>query len=110
MLSDDHRKNRVGAALMSLEHYHSDGDKFLNQTVTENETWVSQFTPKIKSQLLRVAPCLITFKPRKFKQTLSTQKIMAMVFWDRKGVLLVEFMPQDTTINAEAYCATLRQL
>jgi histone-lysine N-methyltransferase SETMAR len=35
---------------------------------------------------------------------------MATVFWDRKGVLLVEFMPQGTTINAEAYYTTLRQL
>jgi histone-lysine N-methyltransferase SETMAR len=35
---------------------------------------------------------------------------MATVFWDRKGVLLAVFMPQDTTINAESYCATLRRL
>jgi hypothetical protein len=35
---------------------------------------------------------------------------MATVFWDRKGVLLIGFMPQGTTINAESYCATLRRL
>jgi len=49
-------------------------------------------------------------KPRKFKQTASARKLMATVFWDRQGVLLVDFMPRNTTINAEAYCATLRRL
>jgi histone-lysine N-methyltransferase SETMAR len=32
------------------------------------------------------------------------------VFWDRKGILLIAFMPQGTAINAEVYCATLKRL
>ncbi|GFV76257.1 histone-lysine N-methyltransferase SETMAR [Trichonephila clavipes] len=43
----------------------------------------------------------------KAKRTISTRKVMATMFWDRHGVLLVEFMQQETTINAAAYCATL---
>jgi len=35
---------------------------------------------------------------------------MATVFWDRKGVVLVEFMPKDYTNNAEEYCNTLKKL
>src|SRR5215510_13179687 len=49
-------------------------------------------------------------KPRKFKQSASARKLMTTVFWDRQGVLLVEFMPRNTTINAETFCATLRRL
>jgi hypothetical protein len=30
-------------------------------------------------------------KRKKFKQTLSARKLMATVFWDRKGVLIVAF-------------------
>jgi hypothetical protein len=37
-------------------------------------------------------------KPKKSKRTLSTRKMMATVFWERKGVLMVEFMQQGTTI------------
>jgi hypothetical protein len=33
------------------------------------------------------------------KQTLSARKLMTTVFWDRKGVLMVEFMQQGTTIT-----------
>jgi hypothetical protein len=35
---------------------------------------------------------------------------MAAVFWDRKGVLMVEFMQQGTTITSEVYCETLKKL
>jgi hypothetical protein len=31
-------------------------------------------------------------KPSKFKQTSAMRKLMATVFWDRKGVLMMEFM------------------
>jgi hypothetical protein len=47
-------------------------------------------------------------KPEKFKQT-STRKLMATVFWDRKGVLMVEFMQQGTTITSEVHCKALKK-
>jgi hypothetical protein len=48
-------------------------------------------------------------KPKNFKQTLSARKLMVTVFWDRKGVLMVEFMQQATTITSEEYCETLKK-
>jgi hypothetical protein len=93
MLADDHRKKRMGAALKFLERYHRDGDKFFDHIVTGDETWVSHFTHESKRQSLEWHHPQSPSKPRKFKQTLSTRKIMATVFWDRKGVLPVEFMP-----------------
>jgi histone-lysine N-methyltransferase SETMAR len=35
---------------------------------------------------------------------------MASIFWDRKGLLLCEFVPAGTTINANHYCETLKNL
>jgi len=32
------------------------------------------------------------------------------MFWDRKGVLLVDFLPQGSTISAGVYCNTLKKL
>ncbi|GFT51452.1 histone-lysine N-methyltransferase SETMAR [Trichonephila clavipes] len=46
----------------------------------------------------------------KFKQTISDQKIMCTMFWDRNGELLVDFLTRGNTINAAAYCATLHKL
>ncbi|GBO21073.1 Mariner Mos1 transposase [Araneus ventricosus] len=45
-----------------------------------------------------------------FKTTLSAHEIMCTVFWDRQGILLVEFLPRGETINAVRYCETLRKL
>jgi hypothetical protein len=33
---------------------------------------------------------------------------MVTVFWKRKGVLMVEFMQQGTTVTFEVYCKTLK--
>jgi hypothetical protein len=49
-------------------------------------------------------------KPKTFEQTLPARKLMASVFWDRKGVLMVELMKQGTTITSEVYCETLKKL
>jgi hypothetical protein len=39
---------------------------------------------------------------------MSVRKLMATVFWDRKRVLLVEFVQQWTTITSEVYCEILK--
>jgi hypothetical protein len=46
---------------------------------------------------------------KNFKLTLSARKVMAAVFWDRKGVLMLEFMKQETTMS-EVYCKILKKL
>ena len=47
---------------------------------------------------------------RKFKVMKSAGKVMATVFWDQKGVLPVDFLEMEATINAAVYGATLERL
>lgn len=42
-------------------------------------------------------------KLKKYKQTFSDRKLIATVFWDCKGILLVEFMMPGTIITATTY-------
>jgi hypothetical protein len=44
-----------------------------------------------------------THSPKLNKRCLSARKLMATVFWDSKGVLMVEFMQQGSTITPEVY-------
>jgi hypothetical protein len=44
---------------------------------------------------------------KNLKETLFARKLMATVFWDGKGVLMVEFMQQGATITSEVYCEIL---
>ena len=49
-------------------------------------------------------------KAKMFKQASSVRKIMATVFWDRKGILLIDFLQRGLTINVDIYCETVRKL
>jgi hypothetical protein len=49
-------------------------------------------------------------KPKKFKQSFHDRKLMATVFWYRKGVLLVAFMNPGATIISKVYFQILKQL
>jgi transposase len=49
-------------------------------------------------------------KPKKFKQTLSARKLMATLFWDRKGMLMVKFMQQETTVTSQVYSEMPKKL
>jgi hypothetical protein len=49
-----------------------------------------------------------TKQAEKSKQ-MSARKLMAAVFWDRKGVRMVEFMQQGIKITSELYCETLKK-
>jgi len=81
----------------------------LSYIVTGDEIWVSHITPETKKQSLHWKHTGSP-KRKKFKQTFSKRKIMCTVFWDRQGVLLVEFLPQGTTINSAVYCETLKKM
>jgi len=109
MLTEEHKKQCVARALTFLMCYHKEGDGMLSYTVTGDETWVSHITPESKQQSLHWKHTGLP-KRKKFKQMISTRKIICTVFWDRQGVLLVEFLSQGTTINSAVYCETLKKL
>jgi hypothetical protein len=112
MLTEEHKSKRVGAALTFLERYHQEGDNFFDQilVVTGDYTWVSHNIPESKRQPVEWHHSHSPSKPIKFKQALSTQKVLATVYLDWKGALLVEFMPKGQIINTASYCATLKRL
>jgi len=109
MLTDDHKTKRMGSTLKFLTRYAQEEDEFLNCVVTGDETWVFHYTPESKQQSLQWHH---THSPRrkKFKTSISVKKIMVSVLRDRKGILLVDFMPPGATVNSTAYRDTLTRL
>jgi hypothetical protein len=46
-------------------------------------------------------------KSRKsLNKRLPARKLMAAVFWDKKGLLMVEFMQHEMTITSQVHCET----
>jgi len=40
----------------------------------------------------------------------SSEKVLASIFWDQDGILLVDYLPKGQTINTEYYSSLLLQL
>ena len=47
-------------------------------------------------------------RSKKLKSQQSAGKVMVTVFWDRFGVILVDFMSKGATINSDVYIDTLK--
>ena len=125
-LTDDHKVKRMEACQLLLARHrdaindqmgpggddrgdNQHGEPFLDNLITADETWVHHTTPETKRDSMTWKhPSSPT--PKKFKVAHSAKKVMATVFWDVKGVLLVDFLPSGETVNANRYCQTLDKL
>uniref|UniRef100_A0A1B6I6U6 Mariner Mos1 transposase n=1 Tax=Homalodisca liturata TaxID=320908 RepID=A0A1B6I6U6_9HEMI len=101
---------RMSSAIDLFTRYDVEGETFLNRIVTGDETWVVYVNAETKQQSMQWGHTASPSKPKKACQSFLARKLMAKVFWDAKGILLVEFMERGTTITAAAYCETLKRL
>jgi hypothetical protein len=47
---------------------------------------------------------------KKFNTLPSAGKVMCTVFWDRKGVILLDFLEPGLTVNSDRYIMMLTEL
>lgn len=108
-LTQDLKERRMEVCAELLEMYEAQGEEFFKNVVTGDETWAYVYDPESKQQSMEWhhpdSP-----RPKKFKKERSSQKVLATVFWDNQGVILVEFLEKGSTINSDIYIATLRKL
>ena len=86
------------AILLKIE---ADEECFFDQIITD-ETWVYQYDPEIKQQSKQWLPNGSS-GPIKFKSERSVKKVMATVFWDSEGVMLVDFLEGKKTVTGAYY-------
>ena len=68
-------------------------DDFPLRLVTVDGTCVHYYEPENKAQSRQwVGPG--SPRPKKFKTQPSVGKVMATVFWDAKGVIMLDFLPK----------------
>ena len=77
--------------------------------MTVNETWVHYNESENKAQSRQwVGPG--SSRPKTFKTQPSAGKVMATVFWDAKGVIMLDVLPERSTITGVYYANLLDQL
>ena len=82
---------------------------FFLRLVTVDETWVHYYEPENKAQSRQwVGPG--SPRQKKSKTQPSACKVMATVFWDAKGVIMLDFLPKRSAITGVYYANLLDQL
>jgi len=89
--------------------YNEDPGGFESRLVTGDETWVHHWDPETKLESMawrhKGSP-----PPLKFRTQPSAGKVMATIFWDAEGVLMVDYLPRGTTITGQYYAEELARL
>ena len=103
------RQQRVGSSQELLEVYNANPEDFHARLVTEDETWLHHWDPYTKKKSMQWkrpgSP-----PPKKFRIQPSAGKVMAMVFWDSKGIILIDYKPTGTSVTGEYYANVIKQL
>ena len=106
-LSDEQTATRASVCSALLKRFRSNDD-FLLRLVTVDETWVHYYEPENKAQS-RQWEGPGSPRPKKFKTQPSAGKVMATIFWDAKGVIMLDFLPKST-VTGVYYAILLDQL
>jgi len=109
MLTQEHKEHRMQVGQDLLNQYEAEGDSFLDRIVTGDETSCHHCEPESKRQSMEWRHVNSPSK-KKFKTLPSADKVMCTVFWDRKRVILLDFLEPGQTINSDRYIATLTKL
>lgn len=109
MLTPEMKHQRKVMCEQLLARYEDEGDAFIQQIVTGDESWVHHYDPESKQQSMeyrhKTSP-----SPKKFKVVASARKVMLTVFWDYEGIVHMEFLEKGETINSARYVQTLIKL
>jgi len=101
-LSAEQKRRRCQSSEQLLEFFRRDPNDFLPRLVTMDETWLYRYDPETKQQLMAWRHNGSS-SPKQFRVQKSAEKVLASIFWDQDGILLIDYLPKDQTINAEYY-------
>ncbi len=109
MLTNADKQKRVQTSRDLLAIYDQDPERFEERIMTEDETWIHHYDPETKQQSCQWKRSEEP-TPIKFLVVPSAGKVLATVFWDAKGILLLDFLPKGQTITGNYYAELLKRL
>ena len=106
-LTEEHKRKRLEVCSRHLACYREEGDNFLQQIVTGDETWIHHYEPERKRQSVQWKPPSSPVV-KKFKMRPSAGKLMLTVFWDSRRPILKTYQERGTVTSA-TYCDMLQR-
>ena len=103
-LTEENLANRISICNSLLKRHES--DPFLKRIVTGDEKWI------IYDNIVRKRSWGTAGEPPNAtpKAGLHPKKILLSIWWDHRGVLFYELLPQGKTIDSKIYCTQLTKL
>ena len=108
-LNANQKLQRCQSSEQILEFLRRDPNDFLSRLVTTDKAWLYHYDPETKQQSLEWRHSGSP-RPKKFRVQKAARKVLASIFWDQVGILLVDYLPKGKIINAEYYSSLLVQL
>lgn len=108
-LSIQDRHHRLHSSEELLGLIQNNPEDFFARLVTGDETWLYQWDPETKQQSMQWRHSGSP-PPKKFKTQRSSRKVMATIFWDAKGVILIDYLESGQSITGEYYATVIRNL
>ena len=109
LLTIDQKRQRMNLSIQCLQMFQLNPNEFLRRFVTVDETWVHHHTPETKQQSKQWVEAGSS-APKKAKVVPSAGKVMATVFWDAKGIILIDYLEKGKTITGVYYASLLSKL
>jgi len=107
-LTEERKLRRLDICSRRLARYREEGDNFLQQIVTGDETLIHHYEPESKRQSMQWKhPSSPVAK--KFKTQPSTGKLMLTIFWDSQVPILETYQERGTTVTSATYCDMLQR-
>ena len=105
-LQDEQMETRPSICSALLKRFRSKDYFLLRLFASVDETWVHYYEPENKAQSCQwVWPR--SPRPKMFKKQPFTGKMMATVFWDAKGVIILDFLNKRSKITGVYYANLL---
>jgi len=105
------KKSRMPVVLVNLGTFSARSKWFpvASRMVTMDETWLHNCDPETRQQSMEWQHSGSP-RPKMFRVQKSTGRVLASIFWDQDGILLIDYLPRGQTINGEYYLSLLVQL
>ena len=109
MLPKEEEKERGGQLCHVILEQLEIETNLLKRLITGDESWIFKYNSETKRQSLQwKSPT--SLKPKKARMSKSQIMVMLIAFFDGKGIVHAEFLPQGQTIKLNIYRDFLRRL
>lgn len=108
-LTIQQKRERVRTSELNLKKFQSNPKEFLRRYITVDETWIHHYTPESQQQSKEWVPEGGS-RPKRPKTQQSAGKVLATVFWDEHGIVLIDYLETGKTITGEYYATLLDKL